>query len=228
MQTGPLENPQNNKSRFREITLKICEILATEGIRARPWNAEDLPYFSRFSPENRLALLHYLEIYLVVIEEISRARGSLLNSCRRQTTRFLELAGLSPTPDLVDHLVDGDFLAAYSREQQMIFVSPNHLQHMSYSIEDLYCRPWVTMFRRQERFEKTLLTRAFEFLSGQRRSTLSNLDIPPHVVTEIDSEERRTATVQSRLYSPLFNDDLVVGFISINCPLMGVRGLVAR
>lgn len=215
-------------SRFKALSSRACDLLATEGVRARPWRGEDLPHFGRLHDGAQIELNHFLELYVQVIAEASRDKRSIMNSTKSMFNRFLALSGLTVAADLDGEMRDGDFLAVYNRDQQMIYLSPNHLHYMSYSLEDLYCRPWMSMFRRNEFIEKILFGRAYEFLTARCRSTRFNLDIPPHVIYEVDSPEKRSATCQCRLHSPVFRDGEMIGFVSINNPLFAMSKLLPR
>jgi len=212
-----LEASQGTRNeRYAILAKRISDLVVIDGIVARPWKDPSLPYFTKLSESAQEDLLHYLEIQGDVIARVSHGGHDLLKSCRRLALGFLKDSGLEPASDLLDHLEDDDYLAAYNHKQQMIFLSPNHLRLTSYSIEDLLCRPWPVLFRRNEMIEKILISRAIEFGRGLRTQTLVNSDIPPHFLTEVESTEVRSVTVQSKLYSPLFRDGQSAGFVSVN------------
>ncbi|MGZ3658834.1 MAG: hypothetical protein ACXVCK_02010 [Bdellovibrionota bacterium] len=205
----------NHQARFRSLAPRICDLLFLEGIEAMPWHDPQLPFFSAMDSARRTALLHSLEAQLEAFERC-RAQGESLDNPWASLAIFLELMNLQMAPDLAQFAGPDDYVAVYDRFQGMIFLSPNHLRGITYSLEDLYCRLWISLFRRDQKIEKILMERVFPFAHDQRMHTMSNEDIPPHIISETQSPGLRAVTVESKVYSPLFQKGSPAGFLSVN------------
>lgn len=211
---GSASHPQFE--RFRDLTSRMRDLVLIEGIVAQPFSDPALPYFAALSDESREEMLRHFEIFLLIVSRASYEGLDISKSTRRLSLDFLREAGLQPAPDLLEHLEDDDHLAAYNHRQQIVFLTPNHFRLMSYSIEDLYCRPWPMLFQRSEQIEKVLVSRALEFGRGLHTKTLVHSDVPPHLLTEINGPEKRTGTAQSKVYSPVFRNGRPAGFVAVN------------
>jgi hypothetical protein len=213
--------------RFFELASLYCEILESEGIKAKPYRDANLPYFSKFTSVQKKSLLQSLESQIQVVTECLRGGGNLLDSWSL-IWEFLKELKLAPAPDLLNHVTPDDYIAVYNQHGGMIFLTPNHLKLMSYSLEDLYCRSWLDIVRRDSRIEKILFDRVMDFVQGKRTQTLSNEDIPPHYLEESDSPDMRTATCRPKIYSPIFRDGKPAGFISVNQTIASISRLMPR
>ncbi|MGE3260579.1 MAG: hypothetical protein AB7K68_02260 [Bacteriovoracia bacterium] len=216
-----------NHLRFLELAQYYCDLLSREGIPALPWQDSSLPHFNRLEGNRQIALLKCLESQINVVSEALQNRGSLLDSWSLIWS-FLKEMNFVPSSDLLNHITPDDYIAVYNLQHSMLFLSPNHLKLMSYSLEDLYCRSWMEIFTRDERITKVLMERAISFGQGKRRQTLSNEDVPPHFLAENQSPGMRIATCRSKAYSPIFQNGVPVGYISVNQTTASVSRVMPR
>lgn len=128
--------------RFRDLISRMSQLLLTDGIAVRPVRDPGLSFFAGLSAESREDMLRHFEIFLLIVSQAFREGLPSAQATRRLSQDFLREAGVQPAPDFLEHLENDDYLAAYNHRQQIIFLTPNHFRLMSYSIEDLYCRPW--------------------------------------------------------------------------------------
>jgi hypothetical protein len=215
------------QARFAELAVKYCELLNDEDIPAAPFRDPAVPYFSSLNGNHQTVLLKCLEAQLRVARNVVHGRGSLLDTWGI-IWAFLTEMNFTAANDLIRFISPDDFVAIYNQHQMMLFLSPNHLNLVSYSLEDLYCRSWLQTFRRDPRVERVLIERAISFSHGRRTDTQSNEDIPPHLLTETDSPRMRMAMVRSRAYSPLFQNGVPVGFLSVNQTVVAPSRLPPR
>jgi hypothetical protein len=201
--------------RFRDLSQVLCEQLRLANIKAVPWRDSELPHFAKLSTFRQAVLLKCFEAQIHIFHtHLKYDRG--LSDAWSLTESFLQEMRLTPSPDLIHFLDPEDYIAVYDQNQTMIFLTPNHFNITSYSLEDFYCRVWIEMFRRDEQIEKILWERIVPFAMRKQTKTVSNEDIPPHFLYEVSSPEKWSGTCQSKAYSPIFQNDSPVGFISIN------------
>lgn len=219
--------PSPHQARFLELAGHYCDLLNRTGIPAKPWLDSKIPHFSRLDSLRQSLLLKCLEVQIHVVGNAIQYNGNLMDSWSLIWT-FLQEMNLTPAGDLLNYLTPDDYIAVYNQQHAMMFLSPNHLMHMTYSIEDLYCRSWMEIFRRDERIERVLVERAITFGQGKRRNTLSNEDIPPHVVSEVESPGMRLATCRSKVYSPIFQNGVPVGYLAANQTISSTSRVMPR
>ncbi len=123
---------------------------------------------------------------------------------------------LQPAADLDSYFENGDYAAVYDCGQRMTFWTPNHHTWLSYSVEDILCRPWYDLFHRHESISHILQTRSAAMATDSAPALVHNFDVPSHVVSETFSPLKRSVTCRSKVYASLFRDGQLAGFLSIN------------
>lgn len=209
-------SPDLEKNYFLHLTEQIQAVLKTQNISVLTCSSPELPFFSNLSADNQQGLLRNLEIYLELLIKLDKNKKNFLFVSQPLTLDFLKRVGLTPARDLVEFLENDDLVATYNDKQQMIFLTPNHFQWISYSLEDLLCRSWLELFQRNKLIEQVLIDRGQSLFKNSKGTTIQNLDIPPHTIIEAQSAEKRTATCYSKFYSPLFFNGKVAGMLSAN------------
>lgn len=201
--------------RFKHIALEIKHLAGSQGHDFKAWRDPRLIYFSSLSPLRQEFVLEVLNSLKCAAHRIVN-NGERLSNTWRLTWTVLKHMGLAPSSDLIEVVEDQDFVAAYNLHHQMIFASLNHFDFVSYSLEELYCRPWMEMFSRDPDVQNVLIERASSFTQGQCNQTISNADLPEHFVLETESPLQRRFLCRSRLYSPIYDRRKPAGFISMN------------
>jgi hypothetical protein len=200
---------------FRELTTSVSALCLRGEIGIRAWKEAGVPYFAALEPHHQDELIRSFTVQLEIYERFLGAQRPLLDSWGI-LNEFLPRLNFDPAPDLHGFVGPNDYLAVYDLGARILLLGPNHFQHMSYTLEDLYCRNWMELLRRDEKIEKLLFERLFAFIQGKRTHTISNEDIPPHIIVETQSSGRHSVTVESKAYSPLFRDGKPAGVLVIN------------
>lgn len=207
---------ESRKEAFRRASTTICQILLNELINAKPFRDPELPFFSKLKVEQQEVLIKSFNVQIELLIAMPKQGLSFLNSNRTLLLSFLNKMGLTHSEDLLDYLADSDFVAAYNKFLEIIFLSPNHLIWMTYSLEEIHCRPWYELFRRESQIDQKLIERGKDFAKGKYTTTMLSTDIPPHRVSEISGAEKVKAISYSKFYSPLFKDGKPAGFLVSN------------
>lgn len=204
------------KEAFRKAAISISQILLGELINVTPFWDPDLLYFSKLTVQEQELLIKSFNAQIELLQAMPKQGLSFLSSNRILVLSFLNKMGLGHAEDLLDYLSDSDFVAAYNDRLQIIFLSPNHLIWMTYSLEEIHCRPWYELFSRDPVITQKLIERGMDFALGKRTTTMLSDDIPPHTVSEISGPESAKAISYSKFYSPLFKEGKASGFLVSN------------
>lgn len=216
MDLGLQNDAERRNQDFIVLTRHFQETLRVAGMDAVPYRDTSLPYFTKMPSVLQEKLLESLAIESDIIAQIARSGADPVRSGKRLTLDFLKRTGLDAPDDLLLYLEDADHISIYNREQQMIFLSPNHFIWMTYSLEEVLCRPWFELFRRDPKVEQVLRQRAAMMITAGLRESVSNFDIPAHLVAETESPAGREVTCRSKLYTPLFRHGKAAGFLALN------------
>ena len=206
---------QDLQDRFRNLACSLSALCLRGEIGVRPWSDPGVPYFAALERSHQEALVRSFAIQVQIYDRFLSSNSGLLDSWGI-VKEFLRELGQTTAPDLGGFVGANDYLAVYDLGPRIILMGPNHLQHTSYTLEDLYCRSWMELFRRDEKIEKLLFERLLAFVQGKRTHTISNEDIPPHLIVESSSADCHSVTVESKAYSPLFHNEKPCGLLVIN------------
>ena len=206
----------NQKENFKIYSQELCKILKADGVEAAPYRKSELPYFSMMSPDQQTQLIQSFKTQVEVGKSLQAMGLNITRSNYTFLAAVLTKLNLALPSEALDSLDELDYMAVYNHFHQMILLTPNHLAWMTYTLEDLHCRAWYQLFKREETVEKELMKRAAAVAMGQTPGIVFNTDIPAHLVTELDSSEKRWVNCHSKLYSPVYKSGKLAGFLSSN------------
>lgn len=200
---------------FRELSENIRKWAALKCITIQPFRDKGLSTFQGLPFEQQDAVLRHLKALEIALWKATGLDTSLLETVS-VTSRALQEMGYTLAPEIIFQLEDSDSIIAYNKFQQMIFVSPNNFLLTSYSLEELYCRRWMDLFRRHDMISQVLIERATRLASSRPREPIMNTDIPPHSLIEVETDEKRAFICNSKFYAPIFLGNEPHGFIAVN------------
>lgn len=205
---------QNN--RFISLSTSISRLAAQENLEIVPFFDEKLPYFSALCEGDQNHVLWQLEVLEKICLEL-QTQGSNIRSAKALTWAFLKHMRYTVPSDLLGHLQETDFVDAYNKNHQMIFACIRFFQVLSYSLEDFYCRPWMTLFSRDRASVHDMLFKlSDEMLNGVHRGIVMTDYIPTHVNSEINSPKKLRGVVRPRLFSPIYDHGEIAGYLCVN------------
>lgn len=199
---------------FKRQCVEFSELLAEAGVQVRPFRSLDLPFFSKLDDDRKKRAVSELGFALEVYRE-TRAEGFEVKDSPKLIWRMLRKLGWTPQSDFFDKVDDDDVIQIYTRDQAAVFYNLNFFKWITYTIEDLYTRPWFELSRRDESAMMKLYEVAVEILSGVRMGT-SLLDVPAHRCEEMDSEGMSKFWIQVKYASPVKKDGEVMGMLVTN------------
>lgn len=199
---------------FIELSTRLASFVQAEGGAATPFHDPALPHFSSLDPLHQDFILQQLSTYVFVCEEVKRS-GFSVRDARALTWRMLKHLNLTPLGDAFEMIGSEDLVEIYNERHVQCFASLNFLEYVTYTLEDLYCRPWMELYSRDEEIARRIYSSLQLMIEGQIEGTLL-LDIPSHLVRETCSVGRRSAVVRPKIFSPVSERGRRSGFITVN------------
>ena len=135
------------RQRFLEAADTIVELAAEDGFTVRPYLDRELPVFSSLAPAEAGYALTRIET-MVGVCKFARARGERLQDSRAMLACYLEVSGSTTEPGVLDQIEDDHTLEIYSTDHKLVFAALKSLDVTSYSLEEIYCRPWTELLSR--------------------------------------------------------------------------------
>lgn len=199
---------------FRTIGVALQVLFERSGIVSKVSSSADLPYFKALTTGSRHAVLRSMSVVLECGLAMEAARENLSRN-RSLAWRVMTAMGFTPLSDAFDLIAESDILEIYDSNGKVVFATPVYFDLTSYSMEDLYCRPWTDLWGRDPHITEKLMAKVAETLAPGNEKTIL-LDIPEHEVVETSSYERRRAIVKPKLFSPVKDRFGQRGFLSVN------------
>lgn len=116
----------------------------------------------------------------------------------------LKRFSLRPPSDLFSYIADEDLVEIYTLDNLQIFRSMSFFDLCSYSLEDLYCRPWYSLFYRDEGITQQIGAEAVRAFSGQETGVFVP-NVADHMLKELDSPFKHEVEIQYKVMAPLYN-----------------------
>lgn len=200
-------------NQFRSLSENLCRILELEGLLVRPYHSASLPYFQTLTLSEQQQALELLENYCAVCEE-AQASGSSILMGREVVTKALQYFGLEVDAKVFDYLEPLCVYEFYSVKQTQFFRTANFFEFNSYTIEDIYCRNWMSLYGRDEELTAEIFKFANQILSGETKEVVYPT-MPEHFVIERASIEKLKTQVRFECFAPLTRNGETVGILSI-------------
>ena len=205
---------ENLRNSFYKYAKSLSDLARSVGIDLQPVSSPSLPYFSSLPSENKRGVIRAITQYLEICEATIASGHSLLDS-RRITWNALKALGLTPCSDFLDKIGDGDIIEIYDTQNLQIFRNFEFFQLCSYTIEEIYCRPWTTLFKRIDETITTQIVSTVERIVTENKRQTYTLNIPEHIVEEADSPFRLRMNVKLKYLSPLYANGSINALIAV-------------
>ncbi|HVK62578.1 MAG TPA: hypothetical protein VM432_13555 [Bdellovibrionales bacterium] len=200
--------------RFRELAMRLSQLGASVGVNIAPFSDQSLPHFANIPTERQNFAIDDLQRYLSICEDTIN-RGHSLKNAPQFLWSALKKFGFRPTSDFFQYIDSESMIEIHNREFQQIFRTFNFYECCSYTIEDLYCFPWTSLYRHESHIETNLIILAAEMYGGKHSAT-KKLDWPIHMIEELSSKNKYVISAHMKYCSPLFEEGTgVVGATAI-------------
>lgn len=208
--------------KFRALCEEVSTMLEKEGWSVRPYALESLPYFQQLSAAEQVQATELLSQYVDICRTVYSA-GRRIKDMPFLVQTALKYYGFEVSQGVLDQLenVKGRIVEFYSPNHTQFFRSFNFFEFCSYTIEDIFCRAWISLYSREEEVALRLLEQVNYVLSGK----VSH----PVIITEVQKLQERVSLERLQVYmtriymEPLVKDGNVEGLIAIEDCAWGVN-----
>lgn len=193
-----------SQDRFLLLSEEYRDYAREAGVSLVPYRGRDLPLFSNLEEVRKAEILHALETTVNICRS-TKAQGKPMTDSPSLLWNALKELGLRPPSDLFGRIPDGEVVEIYSSRNIQLFRSFTFFKYCSYTLEELYCRDWVSLFARDDqKIVDLILDFLFDVFTGQLDRTASLSHIPNHTVRETESENRFVLEVGMKWGAPLY------------------------
>lgn len=200
---------------FISLSLRLQKMLAKEEFYFTTFESKALPYFSNLTSAQQIQIVNQLKTLIELGEELQQQGKKLSNSADLIQTFFRKFKLYTPSW-VIDSITNKDIVDVYNLESRLIVASLNLFEICSYSMEELFCRPWAELFAREGETHVQIYQLCRALLNGEISEPVDMTNIPQHKVRETYFPEGSYALLQPRIFSPVYADDKIYGFLSIN------------
>lgn len=203
-------------NKFIELAYKIADYASQAGCEMWPFHQASVPYFSSQSHEKKQEILASMQVFIEICQ-LTLANGKKLDDTKSLAWYGLKHLDMRFTSDLLDKIVDGDILEVYTNDNIQIFRNFKFFELISYTIEDIFCRPWTELFIRHD-LQKARDTLAImkKISTREINSTVLLEYLGAHKIEEALSPLRYQYDYTIKYLSPLYDrDHHPIGYIMI-------------
>ena len=197
------ENPQFHH-RFRELAEAYQRYSKAGGIDVKPYAHEDLPHFSLKSPEEQRQIIEALEVNVRICQQ-AEAHGDLRGDSPALVWQALKEFGFRPPSDVFTHISKESIVEIHSPTGMQLFRNFNFYKYCSYTLEELYCGTWASLYERDLAFEASIMELSQRIYGGEIKSAVS-YGLPVYMLQETSSEAKLEIRLEMQWVAPLFRE----------------------
>jgi PAS domain-containing protein len=186
---------------FERSLLKMVEIADRHGVELRPFAGDYPARFAGLPEEVQQGTLEHFRRYVEVCEQMVKDSGGIDDDAQLLWRMFRQI-GARPAAELMDAIDSGDVVEIYRPDYVQVFRNLAFYSMCSYTLDDLLCRPFWELFRRDPAVNEELMRIGTGIFSGQLNG-IQRWKVGIHSFDEIDSLGRNRLTMQEKIVSPL-------------------------
>ncbi len=206
--------PEHLRESFKELALELSSIGASINVRIRPFSNPDLKHFSVLSVRDQQEAVHQLARYVSICQDVMASGGSL-RSTRTFVWRAFREFGWTPNSDFFNTMRDDHVVEIYDRKNIQLFRNFRFFEFCSYTLEDIYTRPWTELFVRRNQDQTLRLLGQVEALYASKSRETVFVTAGRQNVDEAHSELRHSVDLEVETAALLFNEaDEIEAFIA--------------
>lgn len=201
---------------FKAAGEKLIALMKDEEFKTKLTLDDSFPLFRALPLAQKTLAVSRLETMLDLCQK-TLARGLTLSNPSALLETFFDQYGLSSVQGLFENLQDDDSVEVYDTTHQLVFANLIAFRAVSFTLEDVYCRPWTDMLSRDTRgVHEALMKVGQEILAGTKNALTSTAFIPDHVCREMNSPEMRSFIVFPNFFAPLYRGRDIAGYVCVN------------
>lgn len=202
-------------NQFRELSVKLQGILGKEGLYLIPFESPALPFFSTLSAEHQREIIDLLNTLVDIASDLQSQKLKVTEPINLIKTFFKKFNIHAPAW-VIDTITDRDIVDVYNMDSRLVVASFNFFEICTYSIEEIFCRPWAELWSREGDTHIEIFQLCRSLLNGEITQPVDMTYIPQHKVRETYTTSGRYAIIQPRIFSPVYFGDKLFGFMSVN------------
>lgn len=200
---------------FIDLSVKLQKVLGKEGLFIIPFEEPGLPFFSNLSPDQRTQIISQIKTLLELSEDM-QAHNLKVTEPANLIRAFFKKFNLHAPTWVVDSITKHDIVDVWNLDSRLIIASFNFFDICSYSLEELFCRPWAELFSRDTDIHIQIFQLCRSLLNGEITQPVDMTYIPQHQVRETYANVNTYALMQPRIFSPVYSGNQLFGFMSVN------------
>lgn len=194
------------RASFRDLALELAAIGASIDVTIRPFSQANLPYFSALTLSEQQDVVMQLARYVSICQDVIASGGSL-RSTRTFVWRAFREFGWKPNSDFFNEMRDDHVVEIYDFDNLQIFRNFRFFEFCSYTLEDIFTRPWTSLFLRRHESQTQRLLNEIEALCKSRSRETVRFNAGIQNIYEADSEHRHSVDLEIEVAALLFNED---------------------
>ncbi|NUN05679.1 MAG: hypothetical protein HUU57_07950 [Bdellovibrio sp.] len=185
---------------FRTLCEELSSFIELEGLVVRPYGQESLPYFQRMTPCQQDEAIQNLQSYIRICKSVYE-EGGVLRDSSLFLRKALSFYGYYCDLRALEGLKNDELAEFYTSEHKPLFRNLCYFENASYTLEDIYSRPWIHLYDRDPKIGEVLVKYLDRFFAGAHE--VIYVDLPEHLLTERVSLEKLKSKVKIRAIVPL-------------------------
>lgn len=201
---------------FEVMCLNLSKLLAKCNFEIAPYEDENLIWFSQLPSADKKRIIQDVSDYIYICSSEYIEKGTLSNSTSF-VWRGLNEMGLKFTSDMFGHIKNDQIVEVYSLENKQIFRNLNFFDYVSYTLEELFCRPWTDLFHRPDIENTARIVDVIQSVVGTKTSYFNNNQfVKDHLCEERGSQFEMKVTYKLKSMFPVFSSNKQVsGYLAV-------------
>ncbi|MBX9768612.1 MAG: hypothetical protein K2X47_15165 [Bdellovibrionales bacterium] len=198
---------------YRGLCEKTSQLLSKHGKTVRPFDDEAFPRLHNHTDPQRA--IQNLGLWYEVLNETDNASESLLDD-KRLVWRMIQKLKLTPTPDMMNYLEDGDTVEIYTTDNWQIFRNLRFFDFLQITIDEVATMIWSRDSKRKAAISMEALRLVLLIKTKQLRETFQISSIPKHEMSCTFSGIHQIVEIDLKIASPLFGKDGFSAYLITN------------
>lgn len=194
--------PHSFETEFKILSDDIVRWFAGCDLSMRGYHDPALVHYSALSDERKTAALERLRVYHQSLASMENA-GHAIDNSSRSLWHALKTLGFTPDSEIFSKFENDDVIEVYDSNGTQMWRNFNYMKICSYTLEELLCHDWPTLYWRDEKLTENLVKLMVDTVSSGTRGP-NFIDVDYHLVEECFSVEKFRLKVRHDYICPLF------------------------
>ncbi|MBL7687464.1 MAG: hypothetical protein JNJ49_05475 [Bdellovibrionaceae bacterium] len=183
-----IRTPQSFETEFKVLSNDIVRLFASSGLKVQSYHDPALVHYSALSDERKAAALERLRIYHQSLVSMENA-GHAIDNSSKSLWHALKTLGFMPDSEVFAKFENDDVIEVYDSRGTQMWRNFNYMKICSYTLEELLCHDWPTLYIRDEKLTDQLVKLMVDTVTSGLRGA-NFIDVDYHLVEERFSTDR--------------------------------------